>query len=224
MTTHAHPSSAAALRLHAALAEMPLVAVLRGITPSEVAAVGQALWAAGFRVMEVTLNSPEPFDSIARLRAAVPQAAVVGAGTVLQADEVAKVKAAGGELIVAPDFCVAVAQATQTQGLAYLPGVVTPSEAFAALRAGAHGLKFFPSDMVPPEAIKALRAVLPPNSWTLAVGGITPNKMAAYLQAGASGFGTGSNLYAPGRAVADVAERAAGLVRALRVAQTQSSA
>lgn len=207
-------------RLHAALRETALVAVLRHITPAEVSAIGTALWAAGFRVMEVTLNSPDPFESIRRLRAAVPDA-VVGAGTVLEPEQVAQVKAAGGELIVAPDFNPAVAAATQAARLAYLPGVATPSEAFAALRAGAHGLKFFPSDMVPPSAIKAMRAVLPPDAWVLAVGGITPEKMSDYLAAGANGFGTGSNLYAAGRAADDVAERARGLVSALRLAKTR---
>jgi 2-dehydro-3-deoxyphosphogalactonate aldolase len=211
-----------AQRLHDALRQMPLVAVLRGITPSEVAPVGQALWDAGFRVMEVTLNSPDPFTSIQQLRAAVPHA-VVGAGTVLEAEDVAKVRAVGGELIVAPDFNPAVAQAVAEQGMSYLPGVVTPSEAFAALRAGAHGLKFFPSDMVPPEAIKAMRAVLPADAWVLAVGGITPEKMAAYFKAGANGFGTGSNLYAPGRPVADVSERAKALVAAVSTARSPTT-
>jgi 2-dehydro-3-deoxyphosphogalactonate aldolase len=220
MTAFPTPAANPAQRLHAALTEMPLVAVLRGITPPEVPGVANALWQAGFRVMEVTLNSPEPLESIARLRQAVPQA-VVGAGTVLEGPEVAQVGQAGGELIVAPDFNPEVARAAAAQGLAYLPGVVTPSEAFAALRAGAHGLKCFPADMVPPEAIQAMRAVLPPGTWVLAVGGITPEKMPPYLRAGASGFGTGSNLYAPGRPVAEVARRAIDLVGALRAAMNR---
>jgi 2-dehydro-3-deoxyphosphogalactonate aldolase len=218
MTTDATPAPTSVQRLHAALAEMPLVAVLRGITSAEVHDVAKGLWHSGFRVMEVTLNSPDPFESIARLRQAVPEA-VVGAGTVLEGAQVGLVKQAGGELVVAPDFNPQVAQAAATESLAYLPGVVTPSEAFAALRLGAHGLKFFPSDLVPPEAIKAMRAVLPPSTWVLAVGGITAEKMPAYLKAGANGFGTGSNLYAPGRSAEEVARRAHELVGALQTAR-----
>lgn len=200
-------STTAVSRLHQALAALPLVAILRGLTPAEAPAIGAALVDSGFRLIEVPLNSPRPLDSIARLAQAFPQA-LVGAGTVLSAEAVREVRAAGGQLIVSPNFDPAVVREAVALGLACLPGVMTPSEAFAALAAGAHGLKLFPAEMVSPAVLKALRAVLPRGVPVLPVGGITPAGMAAYLAAGASGFGIGSALYAPGKSAAAVREAA----------------
>ena len=173
---------------------LPLVAILRGITPDEADAVGDALWGAGFRLMEVPLNSPSPLDSIARLARRFPEA-IVGAGTVRSADEVRQVQAAGGRVIVSPHFDAGVVQAAVQQGMVALPGVLTPTEAFAALAAGATGLKLFPAEMVPPGGVKALRAVLPAEVALFTVGGITPANMGEYRAAGANGFGIGSALY-----------------------------
>lgn len=176
---------------------LPLVAILRGITPEEAEPVGDSLWQAGFRILEVPLNSPRPFDSIAQLARRFPQACV-GAGTVRSADEVRQVQEAGGTLVVSPHFDARVVGTAVQRGLVALPGVATPSEAFAALDAGAAGLKLFPAEMIPPAAVKALRAVLPGDVLLLPVGGIVPANMAGYRAAGASGFGIGSALYRPG--------------------------
>ena len=180
-----------------AMAQLPLVAILRGITPDEADAVGDALWSAGFRLLEVPLNSPQPLRSIERLARRFPQA-IVGAGTVRTADEVREAQSAGGQLIVSPHFDRGVVATSSGLGLVSLPGVATPSEAFAALDAGATALKLFPAEMIPPAAVKALRAVLPPQTQLLPVGGITPGNIAAYRAAGASGFGIGSALSRPG--------------------------
>ncbi|WP_137895870.1 2-dehydro-3-deoxy-6-phosphogalactonate aldolase [Ramlibacter sp. 2FC] len=194
-------------RLHQALAALPLVAILRGLTPAEAPAIGAALVDSGFRLIEVPLNSPQPLDSIARLAEAFPQA-LVGAGTVLSAEAVREVRAAGGQLIVSPNFDPAVVREAVALGLACLPGVMTPSEAFGALAAGAHGLKLFPAEMVSPAVVKALRAVLPKGVPVLPVGGVTPDNMAIYRAAGADGFGIGSALYQPGKS-AEAVRRAA---------------
>ena len=193
--------------LTAALDPLPLVAILRGLTPAEAPAIGAALFEAGFRVLEVPLNSPQPLKSIAALAKAFP-GAVVGAGTVRTAEEVRLVHAAGGRVIVSPHFDAEVVAAAVKLGIASLPGVATPSEAFAALAAGASGLKLFPAEMIPPAAVKAMRAVLPPELLLLPVGGITPLTMAAYRAAGANGFGIGSALYSPGKDAAAVAASA----------------
>lgn len=179
------------------LARLPLVAILRGITPAEAPAVGDVLWAAGWRLLEVPLNSPEPLHSIAALAHRHPHA-IIGAGTVRTAEEVRAVHAAGGRLVVSPHFDARVVQAAVQLGMVTLPGVATPSEAFAALEAGATALKLFPAEMIPPAAVKALRAVLPREVALLPVGGITPGTLAAYRAAGANGFGIGSALYKPG--------------------------
>ena len=190
-----------------ALDALPLVAILRGLRPDEAAAVGRALVDAGFGIIEVPLNSPQPLHSIATLVAQFPQA-LIGAGTVLTVEQVGQVKAAGGQLVVAPNFNVSVVREAVRLGLVCLPGVLSASEAFAALAAGAAGLKLFPAEMIPPSAVKALRAVLAADTVLLPVGGITPQNMAAYRAAGASGFGTGSALYQPGLAPGQIASNA----------------
>jgi 2-dehydro-3-deoxyphosphogalactonate aldolase len=183
---------------------LPLISVLRGITPAEVPAVGAALADAGFRILEVTLNSPDPLPSIATLARALGDTCLIGAGTVLAVADVARVRDAGGKLIVMPHADVAVIREAKRLGLACVPGVATPTEAFAALSAGADGLKLFPAEALPPAALKAWRAVLPRDALVFAVGGIKPDNMAGYWAAGASGFGTGSNLYRPGAPIDEV--------------------
>jgi 2-dehydro-3-deoxyphosphogalactonate aldolase len=180
-----------------AVEQLPLVAILRGIAPAEALAVGEALVDAGWRLLEVPLNSPQPLRSIELLASRFPQA-LVGAGTVRTADEVRQVHAAGGRLVVSPHFDARVVECTRDVGMLSLPGVMTPSEAFAALAAGANALKLFPAEMIPPAAVKALRAVLPADVLLMPVGGIAPVTMAGYRAAGASGFGIGSALYKPG--------------------------
>lgn len=197
-------------------AACPLVAVLRGITPDEAVAVGNALVEAGFSIIEVPLNSPRPLDSIARLAASIGDRALVGAGTVLSVDQVTAVADAGGRLIVSPNSDAAVIAASVAAGLVSLPGYFTPTEAFAALAAGAHGLKLFPAEGASPAYLKAQRAVLPRDVAVLAVGGITPEVMPVWRAAGADGFGLGSNLYRAGKPVAEVARDAAHFVAAVR--------
>jgi 2-dehydro-3-deoxyphosphogalactonate aldolase len=191
------------LLLRTALKQSPLMAILRGITPQEAPDIGKALWDAGFRVLEVPLNSPQALESIALLREALPQA-LVGAGTVLQASQVAQVKAAGGQLVIAPNFDVVVVKAALDTGMLAIPGVATPSEAFAALAQGANALKLFPAEMISPAAVKAMRAVLPRDALLIPVGGINAGNMAAYWQAGANGFGIGGTLYQSGKQRSDV--------------------
>ncbi len=186
-----------------ALQQLPLVAILRGIQVAEAQPVGQALTGLGWTLLEVPLNSPEPMASIATLARAFPQA-LVGAGTVLTVQDVQQVHAAGGQLIVSPNFNPAVVREAVRLGLVCLPGVMTASEAFAALDAGATGLKIFPAEMITPAVLKALRAVLPAGAVLLPVGGITPDNMAPYFAAGANGFGIGSALYKPGATAAEV--------------------
>jgi 2-dehydro-3-deoxyphosphogalactonate aldolase len=198
-----------------AMAQLPLIAILRGLTPAEAPAIGQALVASGFAIVEVPLNSPDPLESIATLVAQFPQA-LIGAGTVLNAQQVNDVHAAGGRLIVSPNFNPAVVVQALSLNMVVLPGVATPTEAFAALDAGAHGLKLFPAEMISPATVKAMRAVLPPNAALMPVGGITPDNMAGYRAAGASGFGLGSALYAPGRSVDQVHAAAQKFVQAFR--------
>lgn len=191
-----------------ALHALPLVAILRGLAPADALAVGEALVSNGWALIEVPLNSPQPLESISVLAAAFPQA-MVGAGTVLTAAEVRDVHAAGGELIVSPNFNPSVVREATRLGMACLPGVLTASEAFGAIEAGASGLKLFPAEMATPAVVKALLAVLPAKTILMPVGGITAANMQAYTNAGASGFGIGSALYKPGMPASDVAAQAA---------------
>ena len=209
------PSSNPASILAQALAQLPLIAILRGLTPAEAPAMGEALVSSGFAIIEVPLNSPEPFKSITALSQQFPQT-LIGAGTVLNAQQVKEVHAAGGRLVVAPNFNPAVVAQALALNMVVLPGVATPTEAFAALNAGAHGLKLFPAEMISPATVKALRAVLPKAAALMPVGGITPDNMAVYLTAGASGFGLGSALYAPGRPAQAVQQQAHAFVQAFK--------
>jgi 2-dehydro-3-deoxyphosphogalactonate aldolase len=186
------------------LEPLPLVAVLRGIAPDEVAAVSAALFENGFRILEVPLNSPDPFKSIGMLARELGGRCLTGAGTVLRVEEVMRVAEAGGRLIVMPHGDLAIVREAKRLGLVCLPGVSTLTEAFAALDAGADGLKMFPAELLSPAVLKAWRAVLPKETLVFPVGGIRPDNMAPYWAVGASGFGTGSNLYQPGTPAANV--------------------
>lgn len=198
------------------LEPLPLIAVLRGITPEEIPAIGDALFDNGFRILEVPLNSPRPFDSIRLLAQRHQGPCLVGAGTVLRVDDVARVREAGGELIVMPHADAAVIREAKRLGLLCVPGVATPTEAFAALAAGADGLKMFPAEALPPAALRAWRAVLPADTLVFAVGGMKPDNLEPYWAAGASGFGTGSNLYKPRAAPEGVRAVAAAFNAAMR--------
>jgi 2-dehydro-3-deoxyphosphogalactonate aldolase len=202
--------------LHTRIAAFPLVAILRGLPAADATAVGEALYAAGFRTLEVPLNRPGALDCIRSLVQALPSDAVVGAGTVLSVQDVDAVAAAGGQLMVCPHTDAALIAHARRCGLYCAPGVATPTEAFAALQAGAHALKLFPADMVGLGGLKALRSVLPASTPLWPVGGITPESMAAWHNAGANGFGIGSQLYSPGLDAASVAQRAQGYVQAWR--------
>ena len=196
-----------------------LIAILRGIRPDEVAAVGLALYKAGFRVIEVPLNSPQPFESIRLLRATLAADCVVGAGTVLSTAQVAEVKNAGGEIIVMPHSDVKVIVAAKQAAMACAPGVATLTEAFAALAAGADVLKMFPAEQLSPIVLKAWRAVIPSDVALIPVGGITPANMAPFVAAGASGFGLGSALYKPGLSAMLVGQNADEFIAAWRSTQ-----
>ena len=185
-------------RFHAAMAKLPLVAILRGVAPGEAADIAEALLEEDFEFIEVPLNSPEPLKSIEAIRRMAPPRALVGAGTVLTPAEVEAVAEAGGDLIVTPNTNTQVIARARALGLVCLPGAATPSEAFAALAAGADAVKAFPAEMISPAVVKAWRAVLPQGTAILPVGGITPDNMAPYVSAGAAGFGLGSALYKPG--------------------------
>ena len=192
----------------------PLIAILRGIAPSEAVAVCGALIEAGIDRIEVPLNSPEPFESIRLMATAHGRDALIGAGTVLTADEAAGVHRAGGRLVVSPNCDPAVIRATKALGMQSWPGVLTPTECFAALHAGADGLKVFPAFLMGTEGLKAVRAVLPRATQVFMVGGVGPENFAGWLRAGANGFGLGSSLYRPGDAAATVAARAREIVAA----------
>jgi 2-dehydro-3-deoxyphosphogalactonate aldolase len=190
----------------------PLIAIIRGVTPDEAVAVGEAILAGGIHIIEVPLNSPHPFESIDRLAKALGDRALIGAGTVLDTLSVARVKDAGGRLIVAPNTNAQVISAAVQAGMVAAPGYFTPTEAFVALDAGAQALKLFPAEGASPALLKAQRAVLPKEVPALVVGGVQPDTMRPWLDAGANGFGLGSGLYAPGRSPDEVHQRAKAYV------------
>jgi 2-dehydro-3-deoxyphosphogalactonate aldolase len=196
--------------------QCPLVAIIRGVTPDEAVDIAGALYEGGIRIIEVPLNSPEALDSIRRIAAALGDQALIGAGTVLQPGDVAQVRDAGGRIIVSPNMNPAVIRATVEAGMVSSPGIFTPSEAFAALDAGAHTLKLFPAEAASPTVVKSLRAVLPKAVPFLVVGGVTPDSVTGWLDAGANGFGLGGGLYKPGQSPDDTREKARAYVRAVR--------
>jgi 2-dehydro-3-deoxyphosphogalactonate aldolase len=198
------------------LAECPLVAIVRSITPGEAEAVGEAVWEAGIRIIEVPLNSPEPLKSIELLARRFGDRALVGAGTVLDPADVARVKDAGGGIIVSPGTFAPVIEATVAAGMVASPGFYTPSEAFEALRVGAQSLKLFPAEAASPAVVKAMLAVLPRGIPLLIVGGVKPDGMRPWLEAGATGFGLGSGLYKPGQSAAETAAKARAYVEGVR--------
>ena len=198
---------------------LPLVAILRGLEPERAVAVGEVVVDAGFDIIEVPLNSPEPLTSIAALVEALGDCALIGAGTVLTEAQVDDLAAIGAQLVVSPNCNPAVIRRTAAHGMVSMPGVVTPTEMFAALEAGATGLKIFPAEMVSPAIIRAVRAVLPPQVPVLAVGGINAGNMGEFLAAGAAGFGIGGSLFKPGKPLADIAADAREIVAAFKAAR-----
>ncbi|MSQ60870.1 MAG: 2-dehydro-3-deoxy-6-phosphogalactonate aldolase [Betaproteobacteria bacterium] len=204
------------LTFQEAVGRCPLIAILRGVKPSEVLDIGTALAGAGFTLIEVTLNSPQPFDSIRILAGALSDRAIIGAGTVLQESQADRVAQAVGRLIVMPHADARIVRRAKQLGLSALPGFATPTEAFAMLEAGADGLKLFPAEANPPPVLKAMRAVLPRETLIFPVGSITPENMRGYLDAGANGFGLGSALYKAGNTAAQVAASARRFTDALR--------
>ena len=197
------------------LGECPLVAIIRGVTPDEVEAIGEALVAGGIRIVEVPLNSPDPLSSIRRLATRLAGRALVGAGTVLDEAQVEQVAEAGGRIVVSPSTDAAVIRATVAAGMVSSPGYFTPSEAFKALKAGAHALKLFPAEGASPNVLKAQRAVLPSQVPVLAVGGILPDNMRPWLEAGAAGFGLGGGIYRPGQSPDETERKARAYVEGL---------
>ncbi len=201
-----------------ALHPAPLIAILRGVTPDEADSIAAVLVEAGFGAIEVPLNSPDPLVSVEIIARLFGDKVLVGAGTVLEAHEVDEVAQAGAKLVVAPNSDPAVIGRAAKLGLVALPGVATPTEAFAALRAGASGLKLFPGEAIPPEVVRAWRSVLPKETQLYPVGGVTPERIGPYRRSGASGFGVGSALYKPGASVDEVARAARAFVKAWEAA------
>jgi 2-dehydro-3-deoxyphosphogalactonate aldolase len=196
-------------------ADCPLVAIIRGVTPDEVEEIGEALVAGGVRIVEVPLNSPDPLESVRRLSRKLGNRALVGAGTVLTTQQVRDVKEAGGQIVVSPNTNAEVIRATVDAGMVSSPGYFTPTEALAALAAGAHALKLFPAEGATPTVLKAQRAVLPKDVPVLAVGGILPDNMRPWLEAGANGFGLGGGIYKPGQSPAETETTARAYVAGL---------
>jgi 2-dehydro-3-deoxyphosphogalactonate aldolase len=194
------------------LKQCPLVAIIRGVTPEEAEAIGDAIHEAGIRIIEVPLNSPEPLQSIERLARRFGDEVLVGAGTVLDPADVERVRDAGGRIIVSPNTNVDVIAAAVDAGLVSSPGYFTPSEAFAAIRAGATALKLFPAEAASPAVLKSQLAVIPRDVPVLVVGGVRPNSMRSWIDAGAIGFGLGGGLYLPGQSPAETAEKARAYV------------
>jgi 2-dehydro-3-deoxyphosphogalactonate aldolase len=207
--------------LTAWLDRLPLVAILRGVKPDEVVAIGEALIGAGITMIEVPLNSPDPLDSIARLAAAFSGRALIGAGTVLDPEQVGQVAVAGGQLIVTPNADEAVVKAAKAQQMITVPGFATPTEGLLLARAGADALKLFPAEGSSPAVVTAMKAVFPPDLPILAVGGITPERIRPFWEAGARGFGLGGSLYKPGDGPADVAPRVAAFRTAVALARAE---
>jgi 2-dehydro-3-deoxyphosphogalactonate aldolase len=191
-----------------------IIAILRGIAPDDAKAIGEALIETGITTIEIPLNSPRPLESIALLAKAFGSVATIGAGTVLGVQDVRDVARAGGRIIVSPSFDAEVVQETKSLNMASWPGVLSPTECFAALKAGADGLKIFPCSVLGPSGVKAIRAVLPPETSVYAVGGAGPANFADWIAAGVNGFGIGTALYQPGRSVAQVRQAAVDIVRA----------
>ena len=196
-------------------ADCPLVAIIRGVTPDEVEEIGEALVAGGVRIVEVPLNSPDPLESVRRLSRKLGNRALVGAGTVLTTQQVRDVKEAGGQIVVSPNTNAEVIRATVDAGMVSSPGYFTPTEALAALEAGAHALKLFPAEGATPTVLRAQRAVLPKEVPVLAVGGILPDNMRPWLEAGANGFGLGGGIYKPGQSPAETERKAKAYVAGL---------
>jgi len=202
--------------LHRYLDQCPLVAIIRGVMPAEADEIGDAIFEGGIRIIEVPLNSPDPLSSIERLAKKFGDSVLVGAGTVLDPVDVGRVWDAGGRIIVSPDTNIDVIGATAAIGLVSSPGYFTPSEAFAAIRAGATALKLFPAEAATPSVLRAQLAVLPRNVPVLPVGGVKPDNMRPWLDAGATGFGLGGGLYKPGQPAADTLEKARAYVAGLK--------
>lgn len=198
------------------MGECPVVAIIRGVTPDEVEGVGEALLKAGIRIVEVPLNSPDPFRSVERLAKRFGGDALIGAGTVLTPEDVGRVADAGGRLVVSPNTNLEVIEATVEAGMASSPGFFTPSDAFDALEAGAHALKLFPAEAASPAVLKSIRAVLPADVPVLVVGGVKPDGMGPWLEAGARGFGIGGGIYKAGQSPAEVGAQARAYVEGLR--------
>ena len=201
---------------NAAFAAMPIVAILRGIEPREAVVIGEALVAAGITILEVPLNSPQPLDSIGALVRALGDRASVGAGTVLDPEAVDAVAGVGGQIVVSPNMDVAVIRRSRERGMVSLPGCFTPTEAFAALKAGAHAVKLFPGELVTPNVAKALAAVLPRKTRLIVVGGVSADTIADWRGSVVQGFGIGSSLFKPGVTPAEIGKRARALTEALR--------
>lgn len=211
------------MKIDEALAQCGIIAITRGLTPGEALEVGAALYDAGIRIVEVPLNSPDPFTSIARLAAAFKDRMIVGAGTVLSPPDVDALKQHGGTLCVSPDANPEVIARAVSLGLDPVPGVFTPTEAFAAIRAGARHLKLFPAEAANPATLRAWKAVLPKHMQVIPVGGVTPANMRDWIAAGAAGFGVGSNLYKPGKSLTAIAADAAAFVAGYAAAKQEKT-